>query len=84
MKKSILPIAFAVLTSVAAAKDPSNDKLANWVRHRVHEWQPAREERRLDEIGWARNIREAERLAKEHTRPVFLFTHDGRIATGRC
>jgi hypothetical protein len=84
MKKTILPIAFAVLSSVAAAKDPSNDKLANWVRQRVHQWQPTRDERRLDEIGWARNIREAEQLAREHTRPVFLFTHDGRIATGRC
>ena len=41
-------------------------------------------ERRIDEIGWAKDIREAERLARENNRPVFLFTHDGRINTGRC
>jgi hypothetical protein len=50
----------------------------------VEAWQPTREERRLDEIGWARNIQVAERLAQQQGRPVFLFTHDGRMATGRC
>jgi hypothetical protein len=58
--------------------------LADWVNQRVEEWQPTREERRFDQIGWARDIQSAERLAKEHGRPVFLFTHDGRMATGRC
>jgi microcystin degradation protein MlrC len=28
--------------------------------------------------------RTAEKLAKENNRPVFLFTHDGRINIGRC
>jgi hypothetical protein len=41
-------------------------------------------ERRFDQIGWTRDIFEAERLARANRRPVFLFTHDGRIATGRC
>jgi len=55
-----------------------------WVRERVQELEPTVKERRIDEIGWAASIREAERLAKENKRPVFLFTHDGRINTGRC
>ena len=55
-----------------------------WVRERVQELEPTAKERRLDEIGWAGSIREAERLAKQNNRPVFLFTHDGRINTGRC
>ena len=59
--------------------------LAAWVDRRVRDWQPSREERRFDEIGWARDIRTAERLAKEHGRPVFLFTYDGAcLATYRC
>ena len=41
-------------------------------------------QRRLDAIGWASGIKEAERVAREHNRPVFLFTYDGNIATGRC
>ncbi len=41
-------------------------------------------ERKFDQIGWATRILDAEKIAREHNRPVFLFTHDGRIATGRC
>ena len=60
------------------------DRSPTWVEQRVQEIQPKPEERRLDEIGWAKDIRDALRLAKMHNRPVFLFTHDGRINTGRC
>ncbi len=55
-----------------------------WIDKRVQEWQPTKEERRFDEIGWAKDIREAKRLAKEHERPVFLFTMKGHVAEGRC
>ena len=55
-----------------------------WVEKRVQELEPAARERRIDEIGWASDIRHAERLAGENSRPVFLFTHDGHINTGRC
>ena len=41
-------------------------------------------EKRFDEIGWADDIRHALSLAKEHRRPLFLFTMDGRVNTGRC
>ena len=55
-----------------------------WVEERVRELQPTPKEKRFDEIGWAKDIRTAKRLAKENNRPVFLFTHDGRINIGRC
>lgn len=54
------------------------------VERRIAESRPSAEERALDRIGWARDLREARRLAALHRRPVFLFTHDGRINTGRC
>jgi hypothetical protein len=54
------------------------------VEKRAQELEPAARDRRIDEIGWASDIRRAERLAGEHSRPVFLFTHDGHINTGRC
>lgn len=56
----------------------------SWVTQRVQELQPTSKEKRFDEIGWASDIRDAKRLAREHQRPVFLFTHDGRINIGRC
>ena len=54
------------------------------VERRVAELQPRADEKRFDEIGWAKDIREALRLARQHNRPVFLFTHDGRMNIGRC
>ena len=83
----LLPgIVLAALTAnTAAAQDErSPDDPAAWVTKRVRQWQPTPEERRFDEIGWAVDILEARRLAKEHRRPVFLFTHDGHMAVGRC
>jgi hypothetical protein len=58
--------------------------LAEWVERRVQERQSTAAERRFDDIGWATDIRDAERLAKKHGRPVFLFTYNGRMAVGRC
>ena len=77
------------LPSSGGAEPPqkavSGKHLAAWVDRRVRDRQPTPEERRLDEIGWAGDIRTAERLAKEHGRPVFLFTYDGsNLAHYRC
>src|SRR5260370_29095028 len=46
---------------------------------RIQEIQPTAKEKRFDEIGWAKGIREAERLAKESNRPVFLFSNVGQL-----
>lgn len=77
----------ALLTSAptaGAAESVLDADLAAWVDQRVRDWQPTAAEKRLDAIGWADDLRAALRLAKEHQRPVFLFTHDGRMATGRA
>jgi hypothetical protein len=63
---------------------PSDGEVAAWVAKRVEERQPSADEKRFDEVGWARDLRTAIRLGKEHGRPIFLFTMDGRINTGRC
>jgi hypothetical protein len=54
------------------------------LQKRIQELQPKPDEKRFDEIGWAKDIRDARRLATEHNRPIFLFTHDGRMNIGRC
>lgn len=63
---------------VLLAQDPA------WVSGRVAEWQPKASERKFDRIGWSTDIRAGLELARKHGRPMFLFTHDGRMAIGRC
>lgn len=62
---------------------PTGDPAA-WVDQKVAECSPKPEERRFDQTGWLTDIRSALELAKKHNRPVFLFTHDGRMGLGRC
>jgi hypothetical protein len=71
---------------LAAGEDKrlADRDVVDWVQKRVRDWQPTAEDRRFDEIGWAKDIRTAEKLAKDNNRPVFLFTHDGHMAVGRC
>jgi len=80
---SLVLTATALVNSEAQEKRTFTD-LSRWVAERVQLWQPVPAERRFDDIGWARDILEARRLAAEHNRPIFLFTHDGHMAIGRC
>lgn len=61
-----------------------DDSFVVKVEKKVHQFQPTRDERRIDLVGWAPDILTAETLAKLQNRPVFLFTYDGNIDTGRC
>jgi hypothetical protein len=71
-----------------AAAGFGQDKTAvndlSWVDQRVSDWQMKPSERKFDQIGWLTDIRSALDLARKNSRPVFLFTHDGRMAIGRC
>ena len=71
-------------SAIAADVWLKDDSLVSSVEKKVHELQPTREERRFDQIGWAPSILAAEARARETRRPVFLFTYDGKIETGRC
>ena len=62
----------------------SVERDAAWVDARVTAWQPTERELAWQRIGWAKSILDAEKLGREHKRPVFLFTHDGRLNVGRC
>ena len=79
-----------VLQGQAEEKPVTDRELVAWVDQLTQDWQPVKEERRLDAIGWAPDLAEAQRLAKEQKRPVFLFTYSGSetranaIALQRC
>lgn len=74
----------AIATTLIAAEGIPDDRVGSWTDTQVQQRQPRPNERRIDEIGWASDLRTARRLAQEHRRPVFVFTMDGHIQIGRC
>lgn len=88
--KRIVPglLLFAFLSvlpgPVLEATGAADEDVAAWVSNKVKSLQPTPSEKRFDEIGWVRSIVQAEKLARQHNRPVFLFTFNGSIETGRC
>ena len=84
MRAACLVLSLTWASSLAAETFLPDDKLVTRVEKSVHELQPTRDEKKLDLIGWAPDILTAEKLAREANRPIFLFTYDGDIGTGRC
>lgn len=89
--RNLTLVALGMLGGALALADDKPSKssvadtdLVSFVQKRVSDWQPTAEERRFDEIGWCHSLVEAEKLAREHNRPIFLFTHDGKMGVGRC
>ena len=80
----LMILGLASTVAWAEEKPVGDTELARWIDQRVEERQPPAADKRFDEIGWAHDIRTALALAKEHNRPVFLFTHDGQMNLGRC
>jgi hypothetical protein len=80
----VLPPASARAADARDVAPPASGDVGSWVDQKVAACAPKPEERRFDQTGWLTDIRSALALAKQHNRPVFLFTHDGRMALGRC
>jgi len=82
-------MAAAAILSTAAAlwsgnvpDDPRPPEFAK-IDEKVREWLPRPEERRFDDIGWARTLTDALPLAKESGRGIFVVAHVGHLNTGR-
>jgi hypothetical protein len=89
--RALVSVAAGALLAFFAAGGPAGraadaviDHGPAWVAQRVREWQPTARERRWEAIGWAKDLRDAQSRARAARRPVFLFTHDGRLGVGRC
>src|SRR5262249_46512078 len=63
-------VATALLALIGLGAGSEADRGAARVDERVAALQPTADERRIDRIGWARDIRSALRLGREHGRPV--------------
>ena len=81
MIASLMRVAVVLGSTTFPQAAPADEfaRIDQWVQ----QWQPTRGDRRFEEIGWAKDIPEAMRLAKQNGRPVFVFTHKGRINLGR-
>jgi len=74
----------AVIVLALATQEKAAPGSPAWVDGRIQEIQPSAEERKFDTIAWVPSIKDALRLAKQHSRPIMMFTYDGQIQTGRC
>jgi len=83
MKLNGLALSCLVVLLFGGGSRASTNDFAT-IEKRIDELQPTPAEKRFDEIGWAKDIRHARQLASQLNRPVFLFTHDGRMNLGRC
>jgi hypothetical protein len=85
MPRPLIPLGLfvAVLLATPSMGQPPGQDVVRLTDRRVAAWQPTKEEKAFDRIGWSTTIESALALAGEHRRPVFLFTHDGRMAIGR-
>jgi len=81
---SLVVLVLTACQALGDEKAPSFAELKDIVDRRVTDWQPTADEKRFDQIGWCTSLLQAEKLAREHWRPIFLFTHDGRMNVGRC
>ena len=82
MRTNLILFLTLLALNVPLLAAPARD--AAWVDQRIKEWQPRPSERSWEQIGWAKDLLTAEKLGRERGRPIFLFTHDGHLAVGRC
>jgi hypothetical protein len=78
--RAILSLVLAGVLSPAARSQEHDEA---WVRSQIQQI------RQSDTTGWARipwvtSLTEARRLSSAEQAPVFLFTLDGNLETGRC
>jgi hypothetical protein len=76
---TILPAALAVTLVPALWADKLEDRL----RERVQAVKDS-DNQAWKKIPWTASLLDARKASKAESVPVFLFTHDGNIETGRC
>ncbi len=85
-----LLVACIAMNAAVHSADAADHEFSEMIKQRVQDWQPTKDERLLDQVGWASDLVEAQRLAKKHDRPLFVFTYSGSttranaIALQRC
>ena len=71
-------------SSATSHAEVADGYLRRWVDKRVRQMNARFVRGRYEKIGWADGIGPALKVAQQHQRPVFLFTLDGHMNSGRC
>ncbi len=72
-----------LLLGVFALTARADDHDEAWVQRRVQQIRDA-EPTAWRRIPWTASLLDARQASQKEGRPLFLFTHDGNIDTGRC
>ena len=80
-KRYGMAAALAVGAIVSAGHAQERDEA--WVKERARQVRES-DTRAWEKIPWVASLLEARRVSAKERRPVFLFTHDGNLETGRC
>jgi len=72
-----LAAALAVTTASAAAQDEAS------IRKQIERIKES-DTNAWRKIPWTSSLLAARRASEREKQPIFLFTHDGNIETGRC
>lgn len=72
-----------LLLGLFALAGRADDHDAAWVQRRVQQIKDA-EPTAWRRIPWTASLLDARQASRKEGRPLFLFTHDGNIDTGRC
>lgn len=76
-------LAFVTLATPCVG-EVADGYLQRWVTKRTKQMNASFVRGQFESMGWAGTIGEALKLAAKHKRPVFLFTLDGHMNSGRC
>jgi hypothetical protein len=78
LRRSLIALALLALGIAAAA-----ERDEAWIKRRVEEIKDS-DTNAWRKIPWTASLQAARRASEREKQPVFLFTHDGNIETGRC
>jgi hypothetical protein len=79
MKLRTSLIALTVLSLGMAVTEPDGA----WIKQRIDQIKQS-DTNAWRKIPWTASLLEARRASQREKQPIFLFTHDGNIETGRC
>jgi hypothetical protein len=80
---SHLPLAALLVLGLVSDRSTGAEPTPQAIHQRIEKVKQS-EPTGWKKIPWTASILEARRVSKAENHPVFLFTHDGNIETGRC
>ena len=83
MRHALVSVAVSLLAAGVPVAGQAQEHDARWIAARVRELNQAAPEA-WTQIPWVATLSEARQAAKREGRPIFLFTQDGDMSTGRC